>query len=324
MTTQRKPDGLRALTGGIGAALQWRLLLLWALFLLLPTLVMALPVWSWLSGKFDHALHADAIASGFNAIAMGDALSQLDQVGGLLTVVGIIGTVIAVLLAPWLTGMTVASIRAGHRLGFAALLQQGLGEYGRMLRMSIWALLPLGLAIALGTMAMKLADKQTEQAILQSEVDTAGYVAMAVLVLLFVLAHASIEAGRGVLGANPALRSVLRAWWRGFRLLLRRPLATLIVYLGTAVLGYGLALGFVALRVQTSAASWLGLAAGLLLTQLIVAALAWGRNARLYAMADLARHEPLDHHARASSHRRRWWSRSKAEPVAPDINATTA
>ena len=317
MNTQRKPGGLRALAGGIGAALQWRLLLLWALFLLLPSLVAALPVWSWLGGKFDHTLQADAIAAGFHDIAMSDVLSQLGQVGNLLTVTSIVGIVVALLLGPWLTGMTIASIRAGHRLGFAALLQQGLGEYGRMLRMSIWMLFPVGVAIALGSMAMKMADKHTEQAILQSEVDSARNIALAVLALLFVPAHASVEAGRGVLGANPALRSVLRAWWRGLKLLLRRPLATLVVYLGTAVLGYGLALGFIALRVQTSAASWLGFAGGLLLTQLIVVALAWGRNARLYGMANLARHEQSHHEAHAGTGRRRRWSwRRKTAQVA--------
>lgn len=322
MNTQRKPGGLRALFGGIGAALQWRLLLLWALLLLLPSLIAALPLWSWLSGKFDHTLQADAIAAGFHDIAMSDVLSQLGDVGNLLTVSSIVGIVVALLLGPWLTGMTIASIRAGHRLGFAALLQQGLGEYGRMLRMSIWMLFPVGVAIALGSMAMKMADKHTEQAILQSQVDSAGNIALVVLALLFVLAHASVEAGRGVLGANPALRSVLRAWWRGLKLLLRRPLATLVVYLGTAVLGYGLALGFIALRVQTSAASWLGFAGGLLLTQLIVVALAWGRNARLYGMANLARHEQLHHESRAVSGRKRRWSwRRKADPAAQDATA---
>lgn len=323
MNTQRKPGGLRALIGGIGAALQWRLLLLWALLLLLPTLVAALPAWGWLGSMFDHALHADAIASGFSDMAVIDAILQLEDAGTLLGVTSTAGVVLAWLLGPWLTGMTVASIRAGHRLGFGALLQQGLGEYGRMLRMTIWMLVPVGIAVALGSMAMSLADKHTEQAILQSEVDIAANIALVVLALLFVLAHASVEAGRGVLGANPALRSVLRAWWRGLKLLLRRPVATLLVYLGTALLGYGLALAFVALRVQTGAGSWIGFAVGLVLTQLVVMALAWGRNARLYGMAHLARHEQLHHEAHAGSTQRRRWSwRRKVAPVAQELPAS--
>src|SRR3546814_5109177 len=106
---------------------------------------------------------------------------------------------------------------------------------------------------------------------------------LCVVAVLLVLAHASVEAGRGVIASGPARRSAVRAWGRGFMLLLRRPVATLLVYLGTTLVGYGLALGFGLLRVQVSGSGWLALLIGLLLTQLQVASIAWGRSARLYA-----------------------------------------
>jgi len=299
MNASRKRSGLRALIAGFGAAAQWRLLLLWTLGMLLPTALVALPVWRALAGQFDYSAHASEIAARLDMSTMVEVLKPLmKNSGDLLTGATIAGTLLALLLAPWLSGMAVASIRAGRRLSFAELLQGGLREYGRMLRMTIWALLPLGIALAIGSGAMALADSTTESAVLEAAVDNANRIALVVLAGLFVLAHAGVEAGRGVLAADPALRSVLRAWWRGNKLLLRRPLATLAVYLGTALIGYGLALVLGALRTQVNAAGWLGFLGAFVLTQLVVATIAWGRNARLYAMADLARHEQLRRDAR--------------------------
>ena len=299
MNASRKQGGLRAAFIGLRAAAQWRLLLLWVLGLLLPTLLVALPTWRALAAQLDYSMQVDAMAAQLRLAPMLEVLQPLMKQGGpFFSGIGIGATLLALLLAPWLSGMTLASIRAGRRLGFAELLQGGLGEYWRMLRMTIWALLPVGIALAIGSGAMALADSTTEGAILEAAVDNANRVALVVLALLFVLAHAGVEAGRGVLAADPALRSVLRAWWRGNKLLLRRPLATMIVYLGTALVGYGLALVLGVLRTQVNAAGWLGFLGAFVLTQLVVAAIAWGRNARLYAMADLARHEQLRRDAR--------------------------
>jgi hypothetical protein len=299
MNASKKPGGVRAVFAGLRAAAQWRLLLLWTVSLLLPTALVALPVWRGLAAQFDHSVNADAIAAQLQLAPMVEAMSPLTQYSSpLFGGIGLGATLVALLLAPWLNGMTLASIRAGRRLGFAELLQGGLGEYWRMLRMTLWALLPLGLAFAIGSGAIALAEKTTEGAVLEAAVDNANRIAFVVMTVLLVLAHAGVEAGRGVLAAEPALRSVLRAWWRGTKLLLRRPLATLAVYLGTALVGYGLALVLGALRTQVNAAGWLGFIGAFVITQLLVACIACGRNARLYAMADLARHEQLRRDAR--------------------------
>ena len=44
------------------AALQWRLLALWTIALLLPTLALALPFWSHFSASLDHSVHAAELA----------------------------------------------------------------------------------------------------------------------------------------------------------------------------------------------------------------------------------------------------------------------
>jgi hypothetical protein len=192
------------------------------------------------------------------------------------------------LLSPWLAGMVVASIRAGRKLGMGELLQGGLREYGRMFRTLLWSILPLGVAIGIGMAAMHFAGERIDKAILESEAETAGRIGLVVLTVVFVFAHMTVEAGRGWFGADTGLRSAIRAWWRGTKLVLRRPLAALVVYLGTSLVAYVLAALFGIWRLNTSGASIGGFLLGLLLAQLVFLALAWGRIARLYGFAELA------------------------------------
>ena len=288
--SQSKQGGVGALVSGVARAFQWRLLVLWAIGLALPALVVTLPVWQALSARLDHAINAGDIAQRFDFAQMFEVLGPIfdNQGGDLLAGAGIASALLALLIAPWLTGMVVASIRAGQTLRFANLLQFGLREYGRMFRMLLWAIVPVGIAFMVFGGLGKWADDQAETAILASVGENANRLALIVFGVLFVIAHATVEAGRGMLAAEPARRSVVKAWWRGTKLFFRRPLAVLIVYLGTLLLGEGLALVFGYARTQVGAASIGGFIAGLLLVQLVVFAIAWGRAARLYGMAALA------------------------------------
>lgn len=325
MTTHPKTPkrgGLRALFAGLGHALQWRLLLLWMLGLLLPTAILALPVWRSLAAQFDHVLHVDQIASHFDVMAMTGALGNIGESGAWFGAAGIGATALALVLSPWLSGMVVASIRTGYPLGLAGLVAGGVREYGRMLRTLLWALLPLGIAIGIGAALSNFADTQTEDAILAADVEQARNIALGVTAVLLVLAHASVEAGRGMLAADPARRSAVLAWGRGLMLLLRRPLATLLVYLGTAVVGYGLAAGLGVLRLQVSGPGWAEVLLGIVLAQLVVAAIAWGRSARLYAMADLARDELLRRPSKVRKPGKpRFWHRRSRRPPTPQAEA---
>lgn len=307
----RNRGGFHALASGLRHGLQWRLLLASTLLLLLPTLLLALPVAGWLQAQFAHSLQAATIAAGDDAPLLLEGLLKIREHGAWLGGSAAAATLLALLLSPWLSGMVVASIRAGHTLRLGALLRAGLGEYLRMLRMLAWSVLPLAVAVGLGLWAMDMAQASTEKAILASDAERTSRIALAVLAVLLVLAHASVEAGRAWIGADLGLRSVIRAWWRGCKLLLRRPLATLLVYLGTSIVGYGLALGLGVVRLQVDGSSWGGWLAGFALTQLVVATLAWGRAARLHGLAELAAGIKATHPAQAA-----------ATPPVRDIEAT--
>lgn len=289
-TTRR--GGFAALISALGSALQWRMLLWWLLALWLPTLLVAIPLWSSLQSQFGASVHAAAIAGGKALPLFADGFTAMADAMSALTISMILATLLTLLLSPWLSGMVVASIRARRRLRLGELLHGGLGEYWRMFRTLLWSLVVLAAAAALGIALQGAIGQSNEPAILVSEMETTRRIGLGVLVAVLLFAHMTLEAGRGCIGADAGLRSALRGWWRGLKLVLRRPLAALIVYLGAALAGYGLAALLGLWRLNVDTVDYGGFALGLLLTQLAIATLAWGRIARLYGFAGLV--EPVD------------------------------
>jgi hypothetical protein len=288
MNRTPRRGGFGAALAALKSALQWRLLLLWILATLVPTLLVATPLWATLQAQFGHSMHAAQIAAGQDVSLLMQGLGKVgEHMGWLATGLGG-STVLMLLLAPWLTGMVVASLRAGRRLGFGELVHGGLSEYWRMLRMMLWSLVPLGVALAIGAGIMGVAHSGADKAILASDADAAGRNGLIVAVIVFVLLHATVEAGRGWLGADRNLRSVVKAWWRGVKLLVRRPVATLLVYVVASVVGYGLAMLFAWWRVRADGTGTGAFVLTFLLGQAIVAMIAWGRIARVMGMASLA------------------------------------
>lgn len=281
-------SGFGAWMTALGSAMQWRMLLLWILATLLPTWLAAVPLRAALQAQFGNSIHAGVVAAGHDLPLLIQGMMKIGEQMAPIAAATLSATIVMLLLSPWLTGMIVASLRAKRRLGFGELIHGGLSEYWRMLRMLIWSLIPLGIAIGIGAAAMSAAGKATEDAILASDVQGATRIAMLVAVIFFVIAHASVEAGRGWLGVDISLRSVIRAWWRGLKLLLRRPIATLGVYLGSVIVGFGLALLLSWLRLKVDGVGIAAMIVSFLVTQAIVAALAWGKIVRLYGLSDLA------------------------------------
>jgi hypothetical protein len=271
------------------AAMQWRLLLVWLVLLLIPTLVVTLPVWGSLSDLLDHSVHADAWARQFDAMMAGDVVRlALNNIGG-LEAAAIAGTVVTLLLSPWLNGMIVGAGRSGRTPSMGEHLHNGLSMYGKMFRLLLWSTLLYAGATWLVIHGADFADKHDEKAVLKSQGDLWEHGVYWLIGVLFVLVHAIVDSARAAYIADPSLRSATVALFRGLMQLLRRPLSTLFTYVLISAIGYGLMLLLGMLRIQWSAASWVGLVGGVLLVQLISAATGWTQVARVFALAEVAR-----------------------------------
>lgn len=280
--------GIRALFSAMFDAVQWRLLLFWLMLLLLPTAVVAIPLWYTLGGMLDHSVHATAWAQQLDPLMFGDMVRGMAPHAAWLGGTAVLALLLTLMLLPFLDGMIVGSGRARHVLGFSMLLQNGLVEYGRMFRIMLWSLLPYLAAVLLAASALHLARQHASLAVLESQASMGLRLAHWTAVVLFVLAQAVVESSRAAFIADTGLRSATRALGRGFRQLLQRPVRTLVFYLLVTGLGLLMAgsLGFVRVHIRAAGSDlWLAL----VLSQLIVLTLGWMRVARLFALAKVAR-----------------------------------
>jgi hypothetical protein len=268
-------------------AMQWRLLLLWLVALLIPTALLALPVWRVFAGQLDHSVHAAELAQGLDMNSLYDLIAAINLNGLAMAEAGIAALVFTLLLSPFLSATMIAVARAPAPLGFGKLILAGVAGYGRMLRMLIWSLLPLGIAGGLGVAALHWAKKYAETAILEADADLANHAAMALLALLLVIAHATVDAGRAHLAADSRRHSAIKAWWQACRLVCKYPLAAFGSYLVFTLIGLLLICLLGVLRINMPHAGTAGLIAALLLTQLITAISGWMRAARLFALVDV-------------------------------------
>ncbi|NII10060.1 hypothetical protein [Oleiagrimonas sp. C23AA] len=284
-------SGLTGFFGALAAALQWRLLLWWMLLLLIPTAVVAIPLWRHLAGMLDHAVGTAGWAQHIDALAVSDALENLICQGSAPGGAGLAGMLLALLLSPWLTGMVLASARA-PRVGFIELAQVGLADYGRLLRLLIWSVLPLGIAVAAFALLQHVAGGYADKAVLEGAADRVSWACTLAAWLVYVVMHTMVESARAAMLIEPGLRSATRALGRGVMLVLRRPLASLLGYLAVTAIGAVLLLLVGALRLHTGGPGFVGMLAGFAVTQMLVLVLAWMRAARLFVLAGVMHHAP--------------------------------
>ena len=272
---------------GARQALQWRLLTLWLAAMALPWLLGLLPLWLGLAEVLDHALLGRRLVENFDLTVISEAISAL-RPRGYAPASGLGAAVVFVLLLPGLTGLVMAAARAPQRLKFGGLLMGAWSEYGRMARLWLWALLPLGLAAAAGGAMLKAAKEQALTMTLESDAELLGRAALVLAALLFLLAHATVDAARAQLVIEPRRRSVVRAWWRGLRGLMQHP-SRLLVYAAVTIVGLLLAALVAWLRIRVAPINGLRFIAALLLGQALVLVLAWMRCARLFALVAAGR-----------------------------------
>lgn len=294
MTSKTRSSRQNPVGVGLRAILRWRIFIIWIAITLIPTAVLSVPLGHLLSAQLDRSAYAIAWAHTLNIPVLGDLLASVSDTVPVLKGAFAISLLLTILFWPLLTGMVVASAKANRTLGFVALIQGGVNEYGRMLRMLIWSIVPLGIAAAIGGAALKFVNHRAEAAILQSQVSREHLFAGILLAVLLVVAHATVEAGRAQFAIDASRRSAIRAWWRGLRLVFARPVAALGTYVVITLVGLVLiALVLIALlgiaRINLPHAAFSGFLVALLVTQLIAVAAIWMRVARLLVLIQLSR-----------------------------------
>jgi MFS family permease len=271
------------------AALQWRLLLWWVLLMLIPTVAALLPVWRWLGAQLDNSVHAGEWAHQFDIVMLYDLATLAMGAGTAFAGASTVGIVLLLVLIPLLNALFIAATRSATPMKMGELLREGLRYYWRMFRMMLMALLPVAIVILVARLCGKGLAHYSEHAVLESQVEHWKWAMYALLAVVFALANGTVDAARASLALEPARRSVVKAWWRGLKLIARHPLRSLVLYLGvTALAGVALAIALW-LRLGLQSASFTGLLLGLLIAQLITAIFAWMHYARLFGMAELTR-----------------------------------
>ncbi len=300
--TSKQRVGWGALPGALVAALQWRVMLIWIVLMALPTLILALPVSDALGSLLDHSVASTAVAQHFQGLPMTDVLYSIARHSG--AVIGgawFAGLIVTLVLSPFLTGVVVTATQGARHPRLGELMHGGLSYYWRMVRLMLWSLVPYIIAIIIGSIVYGVAEASARDDVLQSSADAGFLIARIVFVVLLVLAHAMMESSRAQFVADAQLHSATRAFGHGISMLVRRPLATLGLYVGTSVIGYVLAGLAVMWRIHVTATGAGGFIGALALAQLIVLILAWQRTARIDALARVARATPFGRRAQPAN-----------------------
>ena len=290
-TTTSRTNVFPALFAGlVGGFRHWRLMLIAWLAGLIAATFMARPVFALFNSALGHNPAAERIVATQDMAPIVDSVMTLGDGGGGHGMIAIgqglmSALIIAALLTPWLTGMLVASLREGRALGFGELWLGGWREYGRQFRLLLVALIPWAVVGGIAMLAGFWARHGDDTAILESVGQKRTEIAMWVVGIAWLLVWSSIESARAAFAADPALRSAFRAWLRGLKLMLRRPLSVLLVVLVTVAVGGGLTM-----LLQQPAMRSVNASGGViwLLAQLAVLVLWWTRIARLSALTAIS------------------------------------
>ena len=290
MNDRSERRGLAAiLRAAMSGALDWRLLALFAGTALWTSMIATFPAWRVMASVFDDSPRAQEIAGAFDLLAMQDMGMALARSAAPVT--GGIGlaTLFALLSWPFLAAMAIGAARRDRPRTFAEVLEGGIAYYVRMLRIGLVAIVPLALVGGVSAGVFRGARQFGRRAVFESQATLGWRVATLVVLAIFVLIHATIEAGRAAYGVDDDLRSGWSAWLRGVKLIGREPRRAIGAYLGATLASYAIAVPLLVLRLRISGPSGVALVAGFILTQLAVASLGWGRASRLFALTAIAR-----------------------------------
>jgi hypothetical protein len=263
------------------AALDWRLLLAWTLAMLVPTLIATRPLADALGELVDHV--PKPLADKLGDVLMLDSFFHLAPAWEAMRGALMFSALVTLLLSPFLAGLAVTAY-ADAPATFFTLVGGAAARYGRMFRLMLVSLIPYAIAGGVMAMTFGISGKHAEKALLASSATTMSRLALVASVVALMLAQLTVEAARAQFAADPALRSALRAWGRGVKMVAANPVAALGRYLLPTLLSLVVAFIVTCIRIRVGFVP-----IAFLITQLAVATIGWGRAARIFALAPLVR-----------------------------------
>jgi hypothetical protein len=273
-------------------ALQWRLLLLSPIALLVASLTTLFALSQFFGELFGNSPRWKELTSLDSSAAAGVIKALGTSAADGIPMAIETSLILALVFAPLLAGaaLTVAEpAGAPARPRLRELLAGAGSYYPRLLRMQIAALVPLGLAGIVISVVNKWASRVSDAAASETATHTSGRIALVVSIVLLFLAQLIVDAGRARLAAEPARRSAVRALWAGFKLIRNRPLHALSLGAVTMIVGLLAAAVLLVVRQQITQGSTMAILAAFVIGQLAVAAVAWGRAAKLCGLVEIAR-----------------------------------
>jgi len=271
-------------------ALQWRLLLVSPVVLLIAAAATAFPFARFLGELFDHSPRWQEMTASLDSPALIGLIKALSTPAAAGLATGVQTSVLlAVLFAPVLAGAALVVAESGARPRLRVLLSGAAGYYPRLLRMQLAAVIPLGVAGALGAVVLTWASRVSDHATSEAATHTSGRLAWLVTIIAVFLGQLVIDAGRARLAAEPARRSALLALGAGVKLIVKQPLRALSVGLSSTVVALGVAAVLLIVRQQITQSSGAAVLLAFLIAQLAVASIVWGHAAKLCGLFEIAR-----------------------------------
>ena len=275
-------------------AAQWRLLSLQLILLALSGWIAVQPWADFLERQLGFVPHARELANRLSAPVALDLIAQLNgPESGHPEQSMLVASILALLFGALFAGATLAVATSEEPLASRELFAGGATYFGRMFRTLFAALVPIGLAGALLASVIKRSENVREAALTESAASSSARLSAILAGVVVLVVILWLDAARAQFAAQPVRRSAFFAVFAGGLLLLRRPLRSLWIGLGTLAISLVVASIFLLLRQHLEQASAGKVLLALLLSQAALASLAWGRAARLMAFCELARADGL-------------------------------
>jgi hypothetical protein len=281
----------RLLTRALWRGAQWRLLLIWWASLLMPAILAGMPLMAFFDRHLGHSTRATGLIARLDGSTLLALVRLLGENGSGQSIgFGLGGGLLVLLMsAPFAAGAAVTAAQTDETLNLQRLSAGAARLYGRMLRTLLCGLVPLALAGALTAGVFAIANHANEKLLNETTADRNWLFASVPAALALFVSQLLIDTARAQFAFDDSRRSAVLAFLRAVRLLVKRPMRVMLIGLAGGLAAVVPAALIMALRLSLNQKSAFVVAIAWLLAQAAQLVVGWGRNTRLFALADLSR-----------------------------------